>query len=154
MIPGAGITTDIIVGFPSEKERDYKATYKAMEEIAYNSAFIFKYSPRPPASSSYLVDDVPEDVKKNRNNALLGLQKEISTRKNKGFIGTKQEVLVEGKSRMSDKELIGRTRDNTPCVFAGGIELVGKLVRVKIKGSSVTTLKGEIAEAGPGAPAE
>ncbi|MFQ5952814.1 MAG: tRNA (N6-isopentenyl adenosine(37)-C2)-methylthiotransferase MiaB [Candidatus Omnitrophota bacterium] len=144
MIPDVGISSDIIVGFPSEKERDYRATYKAMEEIGYNSAFIFKYSPRPPALSSCLVDDVPSEVKKERNNELLALQKKISHDKNREMIGTEQEILVEGKSRMSDKELVGRTRNNTPCVLPGDIELSGRLVRVRIKGTSPSTLKGEL----------
>jgi tRNA-2-methylthio-N6-dimethylallyladenosine synthase len=144
MIPGAGLSSDIIVGFPSEKETDYKATYKAMEEIGYNSAFIFKYSPRPPALSSCLVDDVPAEIKKQRNNELLTLQKRISSEKNKEMVGTEQEILAEGKSRMSDKELIGRTRNNTPCVFPESSDFVGKLVKVRIKGTSPTTLKGEL----------
>jgi len=74
-VPGVGISTDMIVGFPSEKESDFKATARAMEEIKFNSAFVFKYSPRPPAMSACLVDDVPEETKKERNNALLEIQK-------------------------------------------------------------------------------
>jgi len=144
IVPDAGLSTDIIVGFPSEKERDFRATRKAMEEIGFNSAFIFKYSPRPPAQSSCLKDDVLEEEKKRRNSELLALQKKISLEKNKALIGTVQEVLVEGKSRMSDEELMGRARNNAPCVFAGGEELIGAIVRVDIKGTSPTTLKGEI----------
>ena len=144
MVPGVGISADIIVGFPSEKETDFSATQKAMEEIGYNSSFIFKYSPRPPAISSCLVDDVKESVKKKRNTDLLTLQKKISASINKEMIGTEQEVLVEGKSRMSDKEMMGRTRNNTACVFPGGEELVGQLVKVKINGASTFTLKGVI----------
>jgi len=144
LVPGVGFSTDIIVGFPSEKDCDYRSTYKAMEEIGYNSAFIFKYSPRPPAVSSCLIDDVSETEKKKRNNELLALQKKIAHQKNKELIGTDQEILVEGKSRMSDKELIGRTRNNTPCVFAGGEDLVGQLVKVKVKGTTPNTLKAEI----------
>jgi tRNA-2-methylthio-N6-dimethylallyladenosine synthase len=143
MIPDAGLSSDIIVGFPSEKEKDYHATRKAMEEIGYNSAFIFKYSPRPPALSSCLVDDVSMENKKQRNNELLDIQKKISHQKNKMMINTEQEILVEGESRMSEKELLGRTRNNTPCVFPGGPDLIGKLVKVRIKGTSPTTLKGE-----------
>jgi len=144
LVPGIGIGTDIIVGFPSEKEKDFQDTKRAMEETEYNSSFVFKYSPRSPALSSSLIDDVPEDVKKERNTELLSLQKKISLRNNKRMVGSQQEVLAEGKSRMSDKELIGRTRNNTPCVFAGDAELVGSLVRVKIYGTSPTTLKGEV----------
>ncbi|MDP8299984.1 MAG: tRNA (N6-isopentenyl adenosine(37)-C2)-methylthiotransferase MiaB [Candidatus Tantalella remota] len=143
MVPGAGLSTDIIVGFPSEKETDYNATKKAFEEISYNSAFVFKYSPRPPALSSCLVDDVTETLKKKRNNELLAVQKKISHEKNKAMEGTDQEVLVEGISRMSKKEVMGRTRNNTPCVFPGGEELIGQTVKVRVTGASPTTLKAE-----------
>jgi tRNA-2-methylthio-N6-dimethylallyladenosine synthase len=144
MVPDAGISTDIVVGFPSEKEKDFKATRRAIEEIGYDSAFVFKYSPRPPALSSCLVDDVAEEVKKQRNNELLALSKKISHAKNKDIIGTEQEILVEGKSRMSNKELTGRTRNNTSCVFPGPDDLIGKLVRVQITGTSPFTLKGAL----------
>ncbi|MFH1798309.1 MAG: tRNA (N6-isopentenyl adenosine(37)-C2)-methylthiotransferase MiaB [Candidatus Omnitrophota bacterium] len=143
IVPDAGITTDIVVGFPSEKERDFKATRKAMEEIEYNAAFVFKYSPRPPAESSNLVDDVPEEVKKERNNELLVLQKKISHKKNKDLIGTRQEILVEKVSRMSDKEMVGRTRNNIACVFQGDESLIGQVVNVKVVGSSPYTIKGD-----------
>ncbi len=143
VVPGGGLTTDVIVGFPSEKEKDFQATLKALEDIKFNSAFIFKYSPRPPAVSACLVDDVPEDEKKRRNNELLNVQKKISHAINKSMTGSEQEVLAEGKSRMSDKELVGRTRNNTSCVFPGGEELIGKIVRVRITGASPGTVKGE-----------
>ncbi len=143
MVPGAGLSTDIIVGFPSEKETDYNATKKAIEEMSYNSAFIFKYSPRPPALSSCLVDDVTETAKKKRNNELLVIQKKISHEKNKAMIGSEQEILVEGISRMSTKEVMGRTRNSTPCVFPADEELIGQLVKVKVTDTSPTTLKAE-----------
>ncbi|MDD4013917.1 MAG: MiaB/RimO family radical SAM methylthiotransferase, partial [Candidatus Omnitrophica bacterium] len=145
MIPDAGLTTDIIVGFPSEKERDIAATKRAMEEMRYNSAFIFKYSPRPPAMSACLVDDVPEDVKKARNTELLALQKKISQEKNRELIGVIEEVLVEGPSRMDKKEMCGRTRKNTMCVFPGDENMTGQILKVRIKASSPFTLKGEVA---------
>lgn len=148
LIPGAGLTTDIIVGFPSEKERDYNATRKALEEIRFNSAFIFKYSPRPPALSSCLIDDVPEADKKRRNNELLALQKEISASSKKDLIGATVEVLVEGKSRMSQDDMMGRTRDNTTCVFKGQENLIGEIVKLRVKGASPNTLKCEIVEKG------
>ncbi|MFH1395174.1 MAG: tRNA (N6-isopentenyl adenosine(37)-C2)-methylthiotransferase MiaB [Candidatus Omnitrophota bacterium] len=149
MVPDVGLSTDIVVGFPSEKESDYKDTYKALEEIEYNSAFIFKYSPRPPALSSCLVDDVPEEVKKERNNELLALQKRIAYKKNKSLMGTRQEVLIEKVSRMSDKEMAGRTRGNIACVVQGDENLIGQLVQVEITGNSAYTLKGNIVGAGP-----
>ena len=144
LIPDVGLSTDIIVGFPSEKESDYGKTRKIVEEIGYNSTFVFKYSPRSPALSACLVDDVSDEAKKERNNELLKIQKEISCAKNKAMIGSEKEILVEGVSRMSDEELVGRTRENTACVFPGHTDLIGTLVRVKVNGSSPFTLKGEI----------
>jgi len=142
IIPEVGLSSDIIVGFPSEKEKDFAYTVKAFEEIEYNSAFVFKYSPRPPAMASCLKDDVPEEIKKERNHFLLELQKKIAHKKNKSMIGTHQEVLVEGISRMNNKEVIGRIRNNTSCVFPGDDSLIGKFVNVEIKGTSPYTLKG------------
>jgi len=143
MVPDAGLSTDIIVGFPSEKEKDYKATEKAMEMVEYNSAFVFKYSPRSPAVSACLADDVPEEVKKTRNNELLAIQKKISSKKNAALIGTRQEILVEQVSRMSEKEMVGRARNNVSCVVPGDESLIGKLVEVEIVGASSYTLKGQ-----------
>ncbi|MBU1656908.1 MAG: TRAM domain-containing protein, partial [Candidatus Omnitrophica bacterium] len=144
MIPDVGISTDIIVGFPSEKGSDYAKTRKIMEEIRYDSAFIFKYSPRSPALSACLMDDVPDETRKERNNELLKIQKSISRAKNKEIIGSDREILIDGVSRMSNGELVGRTRNNTPCVFPGHTNLIGSFVRVKVTGSSPFTLKGEI----------
>jgi tRNA-2-methylthio-N6-dimethylallyladenosine synthase len=144
MIPGAGITSDFIVGFPSEKEKDCNLTGKAIKEIGFNSSFIFKYSPRPPALSSYLIDDVSDEEKKKRNAVLLEIQKKVSKARNTEMINTVQEILVERKSRMSASEMVGRTRNNTPCVFLGDDSLTGQLVKVKVTGTSVTTLKGEM----------
>ena len=88
-IPGCNLTTDIIVGFPGESEDDFRKTYDMMKEIEFDSAFIFKYSPRPPASSSRLADDVSAEQKRRRHAELLELQKEISKRKRM----TKKEIL-------------------------------------------------------------
>jgi len=142
MVPDVGLSTDIIVGFPSEKEKDYEATEKALEAIGYNSAFIFKYSPRSPAVSACLVDDVSEEEKKARNNELLAVQKKVSYKKNKELIGSRQEVLVEKVSRMSKDEMTGRTRNNVSCVFPGDESLIGQMIEVEIIGNSTYTLKG------------
>jgi tRNA-2-methylthio-N6-dimethylallyladenosine synthase len=81
IVPEAKLSTDIIVGFPSESEEDFIMTKKAVEEVRFNNAYIFKYSPRPPAKSSELPDDVPPEVKEKRHNILLDLQKKISLNK-------------------------------------------------------------------------
>jgi tRNA-2-methylthio-N6-dimethylallyladenosine synthase len=146
LVPRVSVSTDIIVGFPSEKERDFNRTVKAMEKIRFNSAFIFKYSPRPPALSSDLVDDVPDKIKKERNNALIDLQKGISAQINSSMEGEEKDVLVEGTSRMREDQLMGRARDNTPCVFTCDEDLTGRIVKVRVTGASVTTLKAELKE--------
>ena len=146
IMPSGGLSTDIIVGFPSEKERDFRATKKALEEISFNSAFIFKYSPRPPAMSACLKDDVPEEDKKNRNADLLAVQEKISLGVNKALIGSVVEVLAEGKSRMSGREIMGRARNNVKCVFPAKEDVIGTLVSVTVTGASPNTLKCELAE--------
>lgn len=146
MIPGLALSTDIIVGFPSEKRKDLDLTKRAMEKVGFDSAFIFKYSPRPPALSANLKEDVSEREKKRRNTELLELQRRISRKKNLEMVGTEQQVLVESVSRLSDKELTGRTRNNTPCVFPAPPEFLGKIVSVRIKDTTDNTLRGEISE--------
>nr|HPN73540.1 TRAM domain-containing protein [Candidatus Omnitrophota bacterium] len=82
--------------------------------------------------------------KKKRNTELLALQRSISLKKNKEFIGRTVEVLVEGKSRMSGEEMMGRTRSNVTCVFPGGEDLIGKIVNVQVTGASPNTFKGKV----------
>ena len=81
LVPDAKLTTDIIVGFPSEKEEDFNKTKEVLQDLRFDSAYIFKYSPRPPAKSAEMADDIPLDIKKRRNNILLDLQKKISREK-------------------------------------------------------------------------
>jgi len=78
LVPGCKITTDIIVGFPTETDTDFKKTYKVMSDIKFNAAYIFKYSPRPPAKSAFMQDDVSKEIKQKRHQAILNLQKKIS----------------------------------------------------------------------------
>jgi tRNA-2-methylthio-N6-dimethylallyladenosine synthase len=152
ILPDAGLSTDIIVGFPSEKERDHLATKKALEEVSFNSAFIFKYSPRPPAMSACLEDDVPEEEKKRRNAELLAVQRNVSLRNNKELIGSIVEVLAEGESRMSREELVGRAGNNVSCVFPAPVSFVGNIVKLRVCGASPNTLKCEIQDEKTGTP--
>jgi tRNA-2-methylthio-N6-dimethylallyladenosine synthase len=78
LVSGAQLSTDVIVGFPTETEEDFQMTKKVIEEIRFNNAYIFKYSPRPPAKSAELADDVPRQIKEKRHSILLELQKKIS----------------------------------------------------------------------------
>lgn len=136
------ISTDIIVGFPGETEDDFRDTYDLMKGIGFDSAFIFKYSPRPGTPAAGLEDDVPIDVKKERNQCLLKLQDEIGLSKNNLLVGNVLEVFVEGISKNNKNRLMGRTRTNKIVVFEGSKDLVGQLVSVKIVDASPHTLFG------------
>lgn len=143
LVGDSALTTDIIVGFHGEKDEDFKATVSAMERIAYDGAFIFKYSPRPPAPSSMMTDDVPQEVKKERNQILLDLQRKISLNINKFAVGREVEVLVEGCDK-NKKNLTGRTVSNKVVILPLGMdapdEQIGKILKVKIKEAKENTL--------------
>lgn len=136
-------STDIIVGFPEETEKDFENTYNLMKEIEFDSAFIFKYSPRKDTSAARLKDNVPIKTKKERNNILLKLQDEISLKKNKELISSIVEILVEGVSKNNKDRLMGRTRNNKIVVFTGSEDLIGSLVNIRITDSTPHTLYGE-----------
>src|SRR3989338_4890792 len=109
-VPEASITTDIMVGFPSETEKDFEKTVKIVKDARFDSAFLFNYSPRPPAKSSRLKDDVPKETKASRFDALLKLQCDISLSNNAPMIGKAVEVLVDGHNRKISSLVSGRTR--------------------------------------------
>ena len=142
LMPGASITTDIIVGFPGETDDEFKETRKTMEEIRFDGAFIYKYSTRPGTKASSMSGQVEGKVKQERIEELLALQRKTSEEKNKELTGRKVEVLVEGKSRKDSSSLFGRTRTDKNVVFEGEDELIGKLVDVKIAKAGPATLMG------------
>jgi tRNA-2-methylthio-N6-dimethylallyladenosine synthase len=144
LVPDIALYTDIIVGFPGESEQDFQLTCRLMEEIQYDGAFIFKYSLRPGTGAARLEDDVPLEVKKERNKILLDLQNEISDRKNKALVGKRLEVLVEGVSKNNRNRLMGRTRTNKIVVLAADKILAGRLVPVTITAAGPHTLFGEL----------
>lgn len=146
-IPSAAITTDIIAGFPNETEEDFQQTLELVEEVEFDSAFTFIYTPRPGTKAAIEYEDnVPLAVKKERLNRLIALQESISHRKNARLIGTVQEVLVEGTGRKSPAQLIGRTRTDKIVAFDGASDLLGKLVKVKINEAWPHTLMGTLVE--------
>lgn len=140
LVPGVSIAGDFIVGFPGETDEDFEATASLMKDIRYHSCFIFKYSPRPGTRAAELADDVPEKVKKERNQILLELQKEISTEENNKMIGKTVEALIEGPSKSDPKRLTGRTRENQIVVFNGLPDLAGKIINVTVHDSTDLTL--------------
>lgn len=144
IIPGCGLSTDIMCGFHDETEEDHKKTLSLMEEVVFDSAFMFKYSERPGTfASSKLEDNVPEDVKKRRLQEIIDLQREHSELSNKKDIGKEVEVLIEGYSKKSRNQFFGRTSESKVVVFDKKGHKIGQTVKVKIKEYTSATLIGE-----------
>ena len=144
IIPDCGLSTDIFCGFHSETEEDHQLSLSLMEECAYDSAFMFKYSEREGTyASKHLEDDIPEEVKIRRLNEIIALQNRLSSEANARAVGKEYEVLVEGVSKRSRDQLFGRTEQNRVVVFNRGNHHVGELVKVRIMSSTSATLLGE-----------
>ena len=144
IIPDCGLSTDIFCGFHSETEEDHQLSLSLMEECAYDSAFMFKYSEREGTyASKHLEDDIPEGVKIRRLNEIIALQNRLSSEANARAVGKEYEVLVEGVSKRSRDQLFGRTEQNRVVVFNRGNHHVGELVKVRIMSSTSATLLGE-----------
>jgi tRNA-2-methylthio-N6-dimethylallyladenosine synthase len=140
-IPGLALGTDVIVGFPGETEADFDRTIELVEEVRYDSAFTFIYSPRHGTEAADLPDQVPDGVKHERLERLVDVVQRIAAERNAERVGTTEEVLVDGRSRTDASLLRGRTRANTMVNFTGdGVS--GELVDVLIAGSTSTTLRG------------
>jgi tRNA-2-methylthio-N6-dimethylallyladenosine synthase len=140
-IPDLALTTDLIVGFPGETEAEFEETLSAVEEVGYDGAFTFVYSPRQGTEAASMPDQVPEDVKRERIERLVDAVQRVAEARNRERIGGVEEVLVEGPSRNNPELLRGRTRRNTTVNFAGTAS-AGELVPVTIESATSTTLKG------------
>ncbi len=140
-VPDLALGTDIIVGFPGETEADFAETLAVVEEVRYDSAFTFVFSPRAGTEAATMPDQVPEDVKRDRIERLIEVVQRIAGERNTERIGRTEEVLVEGPSRTDSSLLRGRTRRNTTVNFAGDTQ-AGNLVGVAIEGATSTTLRG------------
>ena len=145
-VPQAALTTDIIVGFPTETEDDFLETVRVVREVGFDSAFIFKYSPRKgTVAARRFVDDVSDADKSARTVRLNALQKEISLQKNRAHIGETHQVLIEElHTRKSTTDAQGRTDGNTLVILPKENLSVGQLVSAKITGASANVLKGQI----------
>ena len=141
-IPDLALTTDVIVGFPGETEDDFRETLEVVEEVGYDSAFTFIYSPRRGTEAAAMPDQVPEEMKRERIERLIELVQRVAAERNAGRVGRVEEVLVEGASRTDPALLRGRTRRNTTVNFAGRSQ-PGELVDVKIEAATSTTLRGK-----------
>jgi tRNA-2-methylthio-N6-dimethylallyladenosine synthase len=140
--PGIALTTDIIVGFPGETEDDYKQTRALVEQIQFDNAFVFRYSPRSNTPATKMLDQIDERVKAERNRDLLEVVNELALRKNERLIGCEVEVLCEGPSKTNLARLMGRTRTNKIVVFEGNDEHIGELVVVRIERATGFSLYG------------
>jgi len=143
-MPDIALSTDMIVGFPGERDEDFADTLSLVEEVRYHSMFSFKYSERPNTlASKRMPDAVPEGEKTERIVALQALQKRIQTEIFNRAIGQTQDVLVDSRSRRRESEVSGRTSGNTVVNFAGTGYEIGQIVRVRITGATPNSLRGE-----------
>jgi tRNA-2-methylthio-N6-dimethylallyladenosine synthase len=140
-IPDLALSTDLIVGFPGETEADFRETIDAVEEVGFDSAFTFVFSPRAGTEAATMPDQVPEEVKRERIERLIDVVQRVAEERNARRVGGVEEVLVEGASRTDASLLRGRTRRNTTVNFAGSAA-PGDLVPVTIEGATSTTLRG------------
>jgi tRNA-2-methylthio-N6-dimethylallyladenosine synthase len=169
MMPDICIASDFIVGFPTETDEEVALTAELMRHCRFKNSFIFKYSPRPgTAAIDRFDDDVPDDVKRRRNNELLDVQEEISAGENARMVGKTVEVMVEGESKLvtrkaaavgasvelgwekhepesSVMQLVGRTRGDQVVVFDGPMSLKGELLNVEIMDARSMTLFARVA---------
>jgi len=154
-VPQAAVTSDFIVGFPGETEDDYRQTVELVRDARFKNSFIFKYSPRPGTKAAERYeDDVPEEVKRRRNNDLLAVQNAISEEDNQALVGRTVEILVEGPSKAERKhaehgpivQFTGRTVCDRIVVFVGDSGLVGKIVPIEIREATAVTLFGRTAK--------
>ena len=144
ILPGVGISTDIIVGFPGETEFEFSDTLMIMEEVKFDSAFNFKYSPRPGTKASEYDDPIPEDIKQERLEQIIVLQKRHTLERNLDLVGTIQTVLIEKESKMSSHQWAGRTDSNKWVIFDKEDVQIKDMVSIQIKKAKGITLHGEL----------
>jgi tRNA-2-methylthio-N6-dimethylallyladenosine synthase len=142
--PHVVLSTDIIVGFPGETDAEFADTLEMLTQVEYDEIYSFVYSPRPQTVSAKIYDDdVGDEIKKARLQQVQRLQREISLRKNRESIGNVEEILVDGKSRLKNGQIMGRTRTNRIVNLTGDETLVGSLLPVRIIGATANSLIGE-----------
>ena len=143
-IPNLELSTDIIVGFPGETEEDFEDTLDVVEKVNFEQVYMFIYSRRVGTPGDKMPNQIPDEIKHKRFDRLKQLVEIQIDQNNKKYIGTKQKVLVEGKSKTNDKILTGRTETNKVVNFEGSDELIGNIVELKIISEHMWYLKGEV----------
>jgi tRNA-2-methylthio-N6-dimethylallyladenosine synthase len=141
--PEIGITTDIIVGFPGETEKDFEETLSLAREVEFDNAYIFKYSPRRDTPAAEMPDQVPQKIREERNQILLQTINEIAARKYDSFVGRQTQILVEGPSKKNPARMTGRSRCNKIVLFDGAERHRGQIMDVKITRTGSFTLYGD-----------
>lgn len=144
LVPDISITTDIIAGFSGETEEDFEATKRALEEIRYDGAYLYKYSVRQSTPAAKLEDDVPQEIKERRNGELLALQKEITAGNHRRWLGKSAELFVEAGSSKQENYLLGRTLQEKKVVFEAPRELIGTFQTVQILELHHETFQGRL----------
>jgi len=142
-VPDMYFSTDIIVGFPEETEEEFQETCDVFDQVAYDMAYIFKYSIRSGTPAAVMPDQIPQEVKEGRNQVLLERLQATSLKRNESLVGTTQEVLVEGKARRGDFYM-GKTRGFRTCLFPASERLVGELVQVKVDRATASCIYGDL----------
>jgi tRNA-2-methylthio-N6-dimethylallyladenosine synthase len=143
--PGLAVTTDIIVGFPGEREEDAQQTLSLIEEVGYDGAFVFKYSPRPHTPATKMPDQVPEEIKARWMKQVLDLLNQVARERNRAYLGQTVEVLVDsGEVKETAFPFAGRSRHNKIVHFSGRGVTDGDLVPVAIRGATALHLQGEM----------
>lgn len=151
LMPDLALSTDIIAGFPGETAEEFEDTVRAMESIRFDSAFMFKYSPRRGTVAAGLPDDVPPEEKQRRLARIITMQRSITEERSARFVGRTVEVLVDGRSNRDPDLLVGKTREFKNAVFPGPPSWVGSIRRILVRESRGVTLTG--VPAGSGAEA-
>ena len=142
--PQISITSDFIVGFPGETEEDFQATLRLVEEVGFDTSFSFVYSRRPGTPAAGLPDDTPQALKLERLQRLQERLNALAQGIGRAMLGTRQRVLVEGRSRKDADELCGRTENNRVVNFAGHRRLIGELTDVTVTAALAHSLRGEV----------
>lgn len=142
-VPDIALSTDVIVGFPGEREEDHQLTVALLKKAEYDSIFAFKYSKRPGTAALKLSGHVREEVKKKRLSEVLAIQKAITIRLNSEHVGSVRELLIDGRSKRGGR-LTGRTRGNRVVNVDGPYSLLGSIVNVRITEAGVNSLSGEL----------
>jgi tRNA-2-methylthio-N6-dimethylallyladenosine synthase len=140
--PEIALTTDIIVGFPGETDDDYKLTRDLVEEVGFDGAFVFRYSPRRETPAATMEGQLPESVKEERNQDLLKVVDRLTKQANERLVGRDVQVLCEGPSKTNATRLMGRTGSNKIVVFEGPDELAGQLIDIRVRQANGFSLYG------------